>query len=362
MIVKKVFSSLIGFSIIVTSVALIAAAAAPYVDPANFDFIAFFGLIYPFLLLLHLALFVLYILIKRNISSILFLIPALFTINIFLNSFGVNFFPSDVKQGGNKLKFMTYNVHMFTDANDIETSVQGSILQLIQGEQPDILCMQDFQNNRGVGLNTLDSLKIILKASYYYDGPNDPNVFPTESIATLSKFPIVNTGFILFSETSGGNQAIFTDINTNGKIIRVYNVHFQSFGFQPYEYEEWRNADIIGKFKFLFKVKDKFSFAYRNRSKQVKMVKEHASSCEYPIIIAGDFNDTPSSYAVNYTMREMKNAFREKGRGYRVTFNGGLPDFQIDYVMVKPFFEVTDYRVIRRQLSDHYPVAVTLAY
>jgi endonuclease/exonuclease/phosphatase family metal-dependent hydrolase len=251
---------------------------------------------------------------------------------------------------------------MFTDANDIETSVQGSILQLIQGEQPDILCMQDFQNNRGVGLNTLDSLKIILKASYYYDGPNDPNVFPTESIATLSKFPIVNTGFILFSETSGGNQAIFTDINTNGKIIRVYNVHFQSFGFQPYEYEEWRNADIIGKFKFLFKVKDKFSFAYRNRSKQVKMVKEHASSCEYPIIIAGDFNDTPSSYAVNYTMREMKNAFREKGRGYRVTFNGGLPDFQIDYVMVKPFFEVTDYRVIRRQLSDHYPVAVTLAY
>ncbi len=143
-------------------------------------------------------------------------------------------------------------------------------------------------------------------------------------------------------------------------MMRVYNVHFESLGFQQSEYEEWKNAGIVGKFEFLYKVKDKFSKAFANRSKQVKTVKKHASACPYPFIIAGDFNDTPSSFAVNYTMKGLRNAFREKGLGYTVTFNGGLPDFQIDYVLVQPYFNVLNYNVIHKKISDHYPVVVAL--
>jgi endonuclease/exonuclease/phosphatase family metal-dependent hydrolase len=362
MIIRKVLSSLFGLSLIGTSVALVGAAAAPYTDPETFDWLAFLGLMYPFLLLLHIALFIVYTAISRNKKSLLFLIPALFTTHLFLNSFGTNFFRSTSGTSRNQLKLMTYNVHMFKDADDIGTDVQLPIIQLIQAEQPDILCMQDFQNDRGVVLNPSDSIKTLLKASYYYDGPKDLALFPTQSIATISRYPIVNSGYILFSNSSGGNQAIYTDINKNEKIIRVYNTHFQSLGFQPEDYEEWRNADVLGKLKFLFKVKDKFSHAFINRSRQVKMVKKHAKSCKYPIIIEGDFNDTPSSFAVNYTMQGMKNAFREKGRGYAVTFNGGLPDFQIDYIMVNPIFQVMDYHIIRKRLSDHYPVIVKLGY
>jgi endonuclease/exonuclease/phosphatase family metal-dependent hydrolase len=362
MIIKKVISGTIGISIIATSVALIGAAAAPHVDPSDFDWPAFLGLMYPFLLLLHLVFFVCYFIINRNKRSLLFLIPVLVTVQLFLNSFGINYFSSNREVKGHTLKFMTYNVHMFREANNMDSSVQAQMLQLIKNEQPDVLTMQDFEstNGRNGGLSTTDSIKTILKAKYYYDGPNNLTVFPTRSIATVSRFPIVNTGYVLFSNNSGGNQAVFTDINRNGKIIRIYNVHFQSLGFQPYEYEEWKNADIMGKLGFLYKVKYKFSVAFSERSKQVKMVKKHASSCPYPFIIAGDFNDTPSSFAVNYTMREMKNAFREKAKGYTVTFNGGLPDFQIDYIMVKPSFKVLDYRVIHKKLSDHYPVVVTL--
>ncbi|MDQ6815121.1 MAG: endonuclease/exonuclease/phosphatase, partial [Bacteroidota bacterium] len=118
----------------------------------------------------------------------------------------------------------------------------------------------------------------------------------------------------------------------------------------------------VGKFEFLFKVKNKFSVAFKNRSEQVKILKKHTQSCPYPYIVAGDFNDTPSSFAVGYMMRGLKNAFREKGRGYTVTFNGGLPDFQIDYVMVNSFFKILNYHVVRKQLSDHYPVVVDLGF
>lgn len=359
---KKVIGSIISISIIGTSVALIGAACAPLIDPISFDLTAFLGLMYPFLLLLHLVLFVCYFIIKRNKLAFLFLLPALVTIHLFLNSFGIHYLSAAREEKGPALKLMTYNVHMFREANKMDSSVQAPMLHLIQNEQPDILTMQDFESTdgRNGGLSTIDSIKTILKSNQYYDGPNNLTVFPTKSIATVSRFPIVNSGFIVFSDISGGNQAIFTDIKRNGQIIRIYNVHFQSLGFQPFEYEEWKNADILGKLEFLFKVKNKFSYAFSERSKQVKMIKKHASSCPYPYIIAGDFNDTPSSFAVSYTMKDMKNAFREKGRGYRVTFNGGLPDFQIDYVMVKPFFTVLDYKIIHKRLSDHYPVVVRL--
>jgi endonuclease/exonuclease/phosphatase family metal-dependent hydrolase len=263
---------------------------------------------------------------------------------------------------GNSLKFMSYNVHMFRASNNINEVVQAPILQLLQQEQPDILCMQDFQSQQEGGLSSIDSIRTVLNSNYYYDGPDDPNTFPTKSIVTVSRYPIVNRGFVILSEISLGNQALYTDINRNGKILRVYNVHFESLGFQAHEYEEWRNADIIGKFEFLFKVKDKFSVAFANRSRQVKLLKSHAATSPYPFIIGGDFNDTPSSYAVGYTMKGIKNAFREKGRGYVVTFNGGLPDFQIDYIMVNPVFSVLDYKVIRQKLSDHYPVIAVLGY
>ncbi|MDB5246690.1 MAG: endonuclease [Segetibacter sp.] len=361
MIIKKVVRSVIGIVIIVTSVALFAAAAAPFIDPSGFDWPAFFGLMYPFLLLLHLLVFVCYVFVKRNKQTLLFLIPALCTLNIFLNSFGLNYFKSAAaSEGGNTLKFMTYNVHSFKTANDLTQSAQAPILQLIRNEQPEILCVQDFSTERAN--NTMDSIKTILQTVNFYRGPADPKLFPTNSIATFSKYPIVDTGFIVLSKISKSNQALFTDINKNGKIIRVYNVHFESLGFQPHEYEEWRNADIIGKLEFLFKVKDKFSVAFSNRSEQVKLLKKHTRTCPYPFIIAGDFNDTPSSFAVNYTMSGMKNAFREKGRGYTVTFNGGLPDFQIDYIMANPFFKILSYNVIRQKLSDHYPVVVNLGY
>ena len=363
MILKKVIPSVLTISIVGTSVALLGAAIAPYIDPADFEWTAFLGLMYPFLLLLHLLLFVCYFIIKKSALSLFFLIPAIATVHLFLNSFGLNYFSSAKETEGNTLKFMTYNVHMFTYANDLVTNAQPAMLQLIQSEQPEVLCMQDFQLKTGTNgqLETIDSIKTILKTNYFYDGPENPTLFPTQSIVTFSKFPIVNSGYVLFSAASGGNQAIFTDINKNGRIIRIYNVHFESLGFQQSAYEEWATADILGKFKFLYKVKDKFAMAFANRSRQVKMVKKHAGSCPYPFIIAGDFNDTPSSYAVNYTMKGMRNAFREKGRGYRVTFNGGLPDFQIDYVLVQPYFTVLNYNVIRKKLSDHYPVVVTLA-
>ena len=86
------------------------------------------------------------------------------------------------------------------------------------------------------------------------------------------------------------------------------------------------------------------------------IIKAHAALCPYPYIISGDFNDTPASYSVNQMAKGLKNAFREKGTGFGRTYNGSFPNYQIDYIMASPQFDVASYQITERKLSDHYPV------
>jgi endonuclease/exonuclease/phosphatase family metal-dependent hydrolase len=52
----------------------------------------------------------------------------------------------------------------------------------------------------------------------------------------------------------------------------------------------------------------------------------------------------------------LKNAFREKGAGFGRTYNGDFPNYQIDYIMASPQFDVASYLIIEKKLSDHFPL------
>ena len=80
------------------------------------------------------------------------------------------------------------------------------------------------------------------------------------------------------------------------------------------------------------------------------------------LVLAGDFNDTPSSY----TYREMKGAltdgFRRCGNGYGGTFRylGGL--LRIDYVFYDDTFECVRYYMPSEVVSDHKVVIAELRF
>src|SRR5690606_4835784 len=99
---------------------------------------------------------------------------------------------------------------------------------------------------------------------------------------------------------------------------------------------------------------------FLKRAYQVNLLRTHADTCATPYIIAGDFNDTPISYTVKTISKGLKNSFREKGSGLGVTYNGEFPNFQIDYIMPSRQFEIKNYRIIKKKLSDHYPVRTDL--
>ena len=101
---------------------------------------------------------------------------------------------------------------------------------------------------------------------------------------------------------------------------------------------------------------NKIKTASVKRSKQVDAVANHIESSPYPVIICGDFNDPPSSYTYNRISGDLKDAFVESGSGFGNTYNGLIPLLRIDYILHSPQIRSTDFKTVKQNLSDHFPI------
>jgi len=340
--------------------ALLLSYLAPIADPAKYWFIAFFGLAYPILLMCSLV-FVVYWLLRRSIWILLPIICIAIGWNVLKKNIG---FRSESVIASVKdsslIRIMTYNVHNFKRygaKNDVST--KREILAIIATQQPDVIGFQEFYSRKHGQYDMVDSIQQILNCKSYYFQAFESNKTEAIGMAMFSKYPIIAHGFIhLSADRTSGNQCLYVDVKKGAQVFRVYSVHLQSIRFDPEDYRYLNNVSAQGKADMgsTKRLGSKLKTAFIKRSLQVVKVKNDAATCQYPYIISGDFNDTPTSYAVNEMSKGLKNAFNEKGSGFGRTYNGDFPNYQIDYIMAGPRFDVIDYKIIEKKLSDHYPV------
>lgn len=357
MAIKEVGKKLTYIALFFTSVAVIIAFLAGNIDPQFWVAPAFFGLAFPFIYCIHLVLSLVALVIFRKQILIVSLLPLLIAFPTLKGFVGFHFPDKSIANSSSQFGFMTYNVHEFRSWDDMDKPVPSDIFSVIASEKPEVICMQDFQSTKK--RNTVDSIKKMMDTAYVYRGPEDKALFPKNALAIFSKFPIVRTGYILLSDVGSGNQCIYADIQKKEKVFRVYCVHLQSLKFQPNDFARWERGPAH-KISFLSRNARRLEYAFIKRSEQVHILKAQMDTCSIPYIVAGDFNDSPASYAVNAMSSGMKNTFREKASGYSVTYDGDMPNFQIDYVLVDPRFQVKSYKVIKKKISDHFPVKVDL--
>jgi endonuclease/exonuclease/phosphatase family metal-dependent hydrolase len=344
--------------------ALLISYLAPVTDPQKHWTIAFFGLAYPPILLGN-VIMIAYWALRKSWLVLLSVLGILCGFGVLENNIG--FHPGNrnmVKsQAGSAVRMMTYNVHNFKkygSGKDIPT--KHEILELIANQQPDVIGMQEFYTRKRGQYAMVDSMKKIIGSDNYYFESFGSGEEEKTGIAIFSKFPIVSKGLIQLSPLYSGNQCLYIDVKQGNHIFRVYSVHLQSINFEPADYKYIDTVTKKGKpdFSSTKRLGGKLKRAFMKRAEQVALIRAHAKQCPYPYIIAGDFNDTPSSYAVNQMTKGLKNAFVEKGFGLGRTYNGDFPNYQIDYIMVSPKFDVASYTITEKKLSDHYPVFADL--
>jgi endonuclease/exonuclease/phosphatase family metal-dependent hydrolase len=340
--------------------ALILSYLASFISPATFWPIAFIGLGYPFLLLINTAFAVLW-LFRKPVFALISAITIVIGLKFLVSTIGFRE-PTAIqvpKSSQDIIRVLTWNVHYFKrfDDSDYETVVKNQMMDIIRHEQPDIFCVQEFFSRKKGEFNFRRSIVELMKSNHYYIEQLAGNDYEMNGYAIFSKYPIKNKGKLLFPNIAAGNDVIFCDFEVNNTRFRVYNTHLQSISFQPEDYEYLKSVkeaqtDVNSTKRLTRRMKN----AFIKRSEQVQLLKEHAEGAKMPYIIAGDFNDTPVSYAVNKLVKGMKNGFREKGSGFGITYNGDFPNFQIDYILATPQFEFKNYLIIDKKLSDHYPV------
>ena len=339
---------------IIVSILLLISYLATFANPRDYLFIAIIGFGYQVLFVINVA-FVVFWLFNIRIYSLLSLISILCGSMIIAENFGFNFSTVNKADTHTGLRMMAYNVHEFNGIEKLNgTSILDSVSNVISLNHPDIVSFEEFYFTRKDSANCVDLLKKAMGAKYFYfKSFNKANSWGGIGNAIFSKYQIIDTG----SVNSYGFlkvKALYADIKYHSRILRVYGIHLAAVEIEEDEKKKYLRGRInLPSVNF---IEGKLSTAFLNRCHQVEKIKSHMNHCPYPYIVAGDFNDTPISFAVNEIGDGLKNCFVEKGSGLGTTYFSAFPKLHIDYIMASPEFDVLTYQTIEKKLSDHKPI------
>ena len=226
-------------------------------------------------------------------------------------------------------------------------NVKNEIVDYINTVKPNILCLQEFY-----APNELPNIQL----PYQHIGLQSQK--KQWRMATYSSFPIINKGTVSIKGERKNNICIYSDLVTEKDTIRLYNIHLASNWFRQSDYSFIQNPSLETEElkKNVLSIGKRLKNSFVKRAEQVEAIKTHINKSPYPVILCGDFNDTPSSYAYNQLSKGLKDAFVEKGRGLGRSYNGKFPSLRIDYILCSPELNINSFDTRDVKLSDHYPV------
>lgn len=263
------------------------------------------------------------------------------------------------RESNKQLKILSYNVRAFNLYNWMENpDTRNKIFEFIQREDPDIICLQEYYSSERGDFTTKDIIRILSNTPYrHIQHTIGENSFRHYGIATFSKYPIVGQGNLSFNKTI--NITIYTDVKKGNDTIRVYNNHLQSISLKRNSYSFLDSLKLRYDEQHLEEIRDissRLKYAYIKRADQAERISGHIASSPYPVIVAGDFNDTPVSYTYQKISKGLKDSFVEAGWGTGSTYNGRFPSFRIDYILHSKEMNTIYYIRKKMPLSDHFPV------
>ncbi|MES2627468.1 MAG: endonuclease/exonuclease/phosphatase family protein [Bacteroidota bacterium] len=359
----KSFKGLLAIVSLLTGASLLIALASVYLDPAKLVIPALFGLAFPVIFLVNLILFGISLMRSRKwgIFHGILLLLGLVQMGNFCN-----LFPSSSPETEHKLRLMTFNVRNFNRYNWIEDStIQAKIERLIAYEEADVVCFQEFHLRGRDDLRSIREFARRIGLKYYvYNDQKD--IRDISGLVTFSRYPLHTVYRENFrDEIYGGNGLLIADFSAGSRKIRVINMHLESIRFERPDYDYAQDpTNENSQFKTGgIRILQRFVHAYRLRGKQARLVSKYVEESEYPVLVAGDANDTPISYSYHTMSSHLRDSFDKSGVGTGSTYAGSLPSFRIDYVFHSEQFCTVSHKVLKEEkLSDHYPILAEIGW
>ena len=194
------------------------------------------------------------------------------------------------------------------------------IISFLKKGDNDIICLQEVNESAKTGFQ-VSSFKEELGMNSHF-GANVVDSDINYGLVTYSRYPIKLEEHIYLSSLNEQRGFLHTVVNIEGKKLNIINVHLG-----------------LGE----------------EREKQLKELNEFIKTLDNQhYILAGDFNESDIKFNNNILV----DTGDVMNKSNVLTFPNGLE--RIDYVFVSRSIEVIDYEIPIKNMSDHYPIIVTL--
>jgi endonuclease/exonuclease/phosphatase family metal-dependent hydrolase len=276
------------------------------------------------------------------------------------------------KHRGN-IRVMSWNVAQFDILyNKERPDIRDDMITVINEYKPDIACFQEMvAGDTLVNLNTAYYKKYSffsvfeyahkLSMPEYFFSYNFKEDFLNHQhfgLIIFSKYPIINRQTVGSFPYNYNNNFQYADIVKGNDTFRVFNIHLQSLKFTPInlEYIDKPTLESRQDLSRSKNVLSKLKRGFLQRQLQADKIKATIGESPYRVIVCGDLNDVPNSYAYQKIGEGLQNTFVEAGAGLGRTFSSIAPTLRIDNIFMQPSFVIHQYERVTKKLSDHFPI------
>jgi len=334
---------------------LLFAAYSPNIDPELHPLRACMGLTFPIFLVINLC-FLIFWLIFRFRLMLVPLVGFLLCISQIRTYLPINLRTEKVPE--NAIKVLSYNVMAFGDLR--KTAGKNPVLTYLQESGADIICMQEYVVTPNRKYVTQQNIDKALKDYPYKHIQRVGVKGASNGMACYSKYPILSTKRIEYA--SNNNGSILYEIAIGADTITLINNHLESNKLTALDkevYEDMIKSPEADKVKKgVWHLVQKLGDAQRIRAIQARAVAEAVKNSRYPdVIVCGDFNDSPISYAHKTISQDLNDAFITSGNGLGISYNQNKFYFRIDNILMSKNLKAYNCTVDRSiKSSDHYPI------
>ena len=364
---KTFFTQVLTALAVVGLIVLLISSFSNLVSPETNRYIPFFGLFFPFIFGFNVLMFLFWIIFRKWKQALLTGLVFLICSSAILTYFPLNRKTKEIPE--DCIKVLTYNVMRFDKLGKHTKEHPNPILQYIADQDADIICLQEYAASPGDGKKFLSEQNIVeaLKSTPYrhVEKLKASTAGQAFGLALFSKYPILSTQAIPID--SKYNGAFLSELDINGKKVLLVNVHLESNKITEDERSEYydftKDPDSRKLENFTHMMFQRLTPAFKLRAKQAEMISQILKESQIPyILVCGDFNDTPISYARRKIKGDLKDAFVESGSGMGTSFNRHRFLFRIDYILHSENIEAYNCTKGALRDSDHYPVWTYLRF
>lgn len=335
---------------ITTIIAMLLVGYADRINPALHPSLANLGLLLPVMLSINLGFLVFWIFFhpKHVWIPLLGFLACYQPIRVY---FPINL-PKQTPEGA--IKVLSYNVWFFGGYGFEHEN--NPVLNFIKEQGADIVCLQEsdaWGKYAAKAKAQMDSLYP------YHAGSHAKNKGDIMDI--YSRHPIISQEDINYP--SEGNHSTAFYLKIHGDTVIVINNHLESIGLSPEDKANFKGVvkgNIKGdsaqiSTKTLIK---KLGEASSIRAAQADAIAQYiAAHRDKSVILCGDFNDGPNSYARRTIAKQLRDCYIETANGPGISYHLGGFYVRIDHMMCSKDWTPYNCKIDNKiKASDHYPI------